>query len=111
MKAGGRSDVDIKKLAQSQMLAFNVDVRTKSVAVVVYQDRIEQILISGDTSEIQALKELTEETFLIYADFVEVPDSSGHQMLLCIDKSLKVHIYDIADLHRPKFELTEEEKQ
>lgn len=59
----------------------------------------------------QALKELTEETLLIYAEFVEVPDKNGYQMLLCIDKHLKVHIYDLADLQRPRFEFTEEEKK
>lgn len=45
LKVGGRDEVDIKRLSQSQVLAYDYDKRTKAVAVVVYQDRIEQILI------------------------------------------------------------------
>ena len=50
MKIGGREQLEVGRLRQSQVLAFNFDLRTRSVAVVVSQDQIEQVLVdeTGD---------------------------------------------------------------
>ena len=45
MKVGGRETLEVGRLKQSQTLAFDFDLRTKSVAVVVAQDQIEQIIV------------------------------------------------------------------
>ena len=54
------------------------------------------------------MKEFTNETILVFAEFVRSP-KTGMTYLVCIDIRMKVLVYDIADLHRPKLELTEEE--
>jgi len=41
LRVGGREALEVKRLKQSQVLAFDFDMRTKTVAVVVCQDRIE----------------------------------------------------------------------
>ena len=103
MSFGGREDFEMKRLKQSQVLAFNFDHRTKSVAIVVCQDRIEQVLLNQGEDSVekpyhrQALKELTDDTIYVFASFIRHP-GTGLQFLACIDKKCMVHIYLMSDL-------------
>ena len=114
MKIGGREVLEVGRLRQSQVLAFDFDMRTRSVAVVVAQDLIEQVIADfeeGGNGHHQrvTLKQFTEENMLVFAEFVKAP-GTGQQMLICVDIKCSVHVYVLADLQRPRLELTQAEK-
>lgn len=114
MKLGGRETLEVGRLKQSQTLAYDFDLRTKSVAVVVAQDQIEQVIAeeSADgrkTFTRQPLKQFLDESILVFAEFMRAPHQNGKQYLVCINVQCEVLIYDMFDLQRPKLDLTQEE--
>lgn len=68
---GGRETLEVKRLKQSQVLAYDFDIRTKMVAIIVTQDRIEQVLVGQSGEGVpytrQALKELQHDTIFVFA--------------------------------------------
>ena len=46
----------------------------------------------------------------MFAEFIRAPQKNGKKFLVCINVSCEVLVYEMTDLQRPKFDLTEEEK-
>ena len=64
--------------------------------IVVAQDQIEQVIVTGDNEYNRlVLKEFTDDSILIFAQFVI---KRSKRFLICIDLNFKVIIYDVCDL-------------
>ena len=113
MKIGGREQLEVGRLRQSQVLCYDFDSRTKQVAIVICQDQIEQVIVGQPGAPVpftrQVLKNFVQETLLVFAEFVKSPQN-GKDYAICVDIQCNVHVYDMVDLQRPKLDLTEAEE-